>query len=65
MNSLAQIERGTITEETEHGYRAASTDRPGIVTPPMTGIQGEKYAKGDRVYFFLFPDGTGKILCRL
>lgn len=61
----ATIERGYIAGAESSGYIVKSYDRDGIESPPMTPIDNESYTKGDKVYFFLFPDGTGKILCRL
>lgn len=61
----AVIERGKITTATDEGYTVASFDRDGIVTPPIQPIHDTSYTEGDKVYFFLFPDGTGKILCGL
>lgn len=60
----AVVERGTISAITADGYEVKSMDRNGIVAPNITGIHDEAYSVGDRVYFFLFRDGTGRILCR-
>ena len=59
------IERGKILAASEEGYRIASLDREGIETPPLEAADGKAYLEGDKVYFFYFPDGTGKILCGL
>lgn len=61
----AAIERGKIMSVTENGYTVSSFDRNGIETPPITAIDDSTYAAGDTVYFFVFSDGTGKILCGL
>lgn len=61
----ALIERGVITAEIDGGYSVESFDRKGVITPPITGISQETYSAGDRVFFFLFNDGHGKILARL
>ena len=74
----AFIERGKIKAVEAEGYIVASLDREGIETPPIQCIHREvydhltryveesipekKYTVGDTVYFFLFPDGTGKII---
>lgn len=58
----AKIERGKILAAEEGGYIVASTDRPGIETGPLTPISENTYTAGDAVYFFVFPDGTGKII---
>lgn len=65
MEGLAGIERGTVTKALEKRYQVASMDRPGIVTPPILAIGRESYSAGDSVYFFLFPDGSGKILSKI
>ena len=59
----AWIERGIIAEVREDGYVVASIDRDGIISPPIQPIGENDYAEGDLVCFFLFPDGTGKIIC--
>lgn len=64
MDKCVCIERGYIVDVTaDGGYCVASYDRPGIETPPIKPINSNTYTKGNLVYFFLFPDGTGKILC--
>lgn len=62
----AFIERGEIRTKAGDKYAVTSLDRPGIEAAEMAA-EGEEgtYAIGDRVYFFLFRDGTGKILCRM
>ena len=59
----ARVERGIILLVTEHGHVVASLDRNGITTPPIQSVDGTAYSVGDIVYFFLFNDGSGKILC--
>lgn len=66
------IERGKITTITDGGYSVSSLDRDGIVTPPLKAIQyGQSsgtlpnYKVGDRVYFFVFSDGTGRIIDKM
>ena len=59
----ATIERGKILAAETDGYIIASVDRPGIETGPIQAIDENTYTAGDAVYFFVFPDGTGKILC--
>lgn len=61
--SRGAIERGMIRTVSEEGYAIASLDRDGIETPPLKPLSGGVYRQGDRVYFFYFPDGTGRILC--
>ena len=63
MEKGAMIERGFIASVETDGYCVASWDRAGIQTPPIQPINSNTYTTGDLVYFFLFPDGTGKILC--
>ena len=61
----AAIERGVILSASQGLYTVKSLDRDGIESPPIGTADGTTYQAGDRVYFFLFPDGTGKILCAL
>lgn len=63
MEKGACIERGKILIATEAGYTVQSLDRDGIVTPPIQPTDDSTYTVDDMVYFFLFRDGTGKILC--
>lgn len=60
----AVIERGKISTVSINGYTVESLDRQGITTPLITGIDDTNYTVGDIVLFFLFRDGTGKILCK-
>lgn len=64
------IERGKVIEVAESGYRIASLDRDGIETPPIKPIESGQgitpvYAVGDKVYYFFFHDGTGRIICAI
>ena len=59
------VERGQVTEAKEDGYIVTSYERPGVITPPMKGINNEEYSAGDRVFFFLFNDGDGRIIGKL
>lgn len=59
------IERGRILEKTSEGYTVASIDREGIVTQPLKPIDAREYARDDLVYFFVFCDGTGRIVCHM
>lgn len=59
---VAAIERGIIQSATDEGYTIASLDRKGIETPPVRPMGDETYSVGDKVYFFLFRDGTGRII---
>jgi len=60
---MAQIERGWIAEASDGLYRVASYGRDGLVTPWIMPLDPEaEYTAGDKVYFFLFNDGTGRIL---
>lgn len=74
MSLGAIIERGKVKEKKEGKYVIESTDRAGVITPPLDVtkhvlLKDEMYAKpekfevGDKVYFFMFPDGTGRIIC--
>ena len=60
----ASVERGKIAEVTEAGYRVENLDRRGIVTCAISCVDNTQYNAGDMVYFFMFRDGTGKILCK-
>lgn len=57
------IERGKILTAAQGEYTVSSYDRDGIVTPPVEAINNITYSVGDDVYYFIFPDGTGKIIC--
>lgn len=61
----AVIERGKILRADESGYTVASLDREGIESPPIGALGDTTYTVGDTVYFFLFRDGTGKIVSKL
>lgn len=63
MDYGAVIERGKVISAGEKGYTVASLDRPGIEAPEIKAIDGGTYTVGNAVYFFLFPDGTGRIIC--
>lgn len=63
MDKGASVERGRVLTATAEGYIVASYDRDGIETPPIKPINDNTYTTGDLVYFFLFRDGTGKIIC--
>ena len=66
------IERGKITAVSEDGYSVASIDRYGIETPPLKALEyGQSggsvptYSVGETVYYFVFRDGTGRIICAI
>jgi hypothetical protein len=59
----AALERGQVETATETGCTVRSFDRPGLITPEIPAMGDDTYAAGDNVLFFLFPDGTGVILC--
>ena len=61
----AAIERGVILSASQDLYTVKSLDRDGIESPPIGAADSTTYQQDDRVYFFLFPDGTGKILCAM
>nr|DAU77505.1 MAG TPA: hypothetical protein [Caudoviricetes sp.] len=62
---MSNIERGEIREKTESGYVVASLDREGIETQPIKALEDKEYTVGERVYFFCFQDGTGKIISNI
>lgn len=61
----AKIERGVIQRVTEDGFIVLSYDREGLETPQIKTVQNHQYSAGDRVYFFLYDDGSGKIICAM
>lgn len=61
----AKIERGVIAQTVDGKYTVQSFDRPGLVTPPIETINQQQHNAGDRVYFFLFDDGCGKIIASM
>lgn len=63
MEKAGNIERGSIKAVSGDGYSVSSYDRIGIETPPIKAIDNKTYSVGDKVYFFYFNDGTGKIIC--
>ena len=63
MERTGKIERGIIKAASKDGYTIASYDREGIETPPLMPLEEETYSVGDKVYFFYFHDGTGRIIC--
>lgn len=62
----AALERGVI-ERIENGrYAVRSLTRDGIVSMPIrTTPNTGTLSVGDRVYFFVFPDGDGLVLDRM
>lgn len=58
----ARLERGEITEASAQGYTVVSSERPGIISPPISDMFGNDHDVGDRVIFFLFEDGDGRII---
>ena len=64
MENCAIVERGVITEKTEDGYKILSLDRDGLDVPPLAPVTtGDVFAVGQKVYYFVFNDGTGRIIC--
>ena len=61
----AVIERGEIIEIENNLYVVRSLTRSGVITPPMRAADGTTYRNGDRVYFFMFADGNGRIIAGL
>lgn len=59
----AALERGVVETIEGGGYRVASMTRYGITTPVLKSLETDLKV-GDRVYFFLFPDGDGLILAK-
>lgn len=61
----AVLERGEVMEAANGKYRVESLTRIGITTPPLPALQGLSAQVGDRVYFYLFDDGTGILIAKL
>lgn len=57
------VERGEVSQVHQDGYIISSLDRNGIITRPIKPVGTESYKAGDRVYYFIFNDGTGRIIC--
>ena len=58
------IERGWITEKTGSTYTVESYDRPGVTAWGLKSME-QSHSTGDKVYFFVFPDGGGLILRKI
>lgn len=58
----ARIERGKILASEDGKYTIESYDRDGLSVTGLPAVGNESYAVGDRVYFFLFSDGTGAVI---
>lgn len=55
-----RIERGIIIEVCSDGYKVESYSRDGMITLSLPADQ--ELEAGNWVYFFVFPDGRGKII---
>ena len=62
----ARVERGRVIAMEGNGARVASLSRTGVVTPPLAyDIRFEPpISTGDGVFFFVFEDGSGRIIGR-
>ena len=59
-----RIERGVVTAVNGDTYTVESYDRPGIIAEEIGSVDEDAtYSEEDKVCFFFFPDGTGKIIC--
>lgn len=58
----AYLERGIITQVMGTRYCLNSFSRSGLSIRDIPAFGGAEYKTGDRVYFFIFDDGTGLIL---
>lgn len=59
----AGIERGLVVSVSGGKAVIRSFGRSGLLTPPLPCLtSGLTLAANDRVYFFLFEDGTGAIM---
>ena len=59
-----QIERGRITAITGNTYTVESYDRPGVTAWGLKSME-QSHNAGDKVYFFVFPDGSGLIIHKM
>lgn len=57
------IHIGTIVNTDNGSYTVKSITESPMETPPMTAIDDAEYSAGDRVCYFLFDNGFGKIIC--
>jgi hypothetical protein len=63
---LGIIERGEVTTAEDGYYTVKSIDREGIETPPLRPLMdGYSFTVGQKVCYFYFKDGTGRIVCDL
>jgi len=58
----AHVERGIITFTDNGMHTVKSFCRDGLSISGLPAIGGAIFNIGDRVYFFIFDDGTGLIL---
>lgn len=58
------LERGRVVGIENEKYRVESLDRPGLKSKAMKVFSGETLTEGDSVFFYLFADGDGIILCK-
>ena len=58
------IERGKVIEAATTGYRIASPPLKPIESGQNSG-ETPTYNVGDMVYYFIFHDGTGRIICAI
>lgn len=69
--NYGRIERGQVIskyDDIAKGailYRVQSLDRDGIIIPEMRSVDDRTYELEEKVYYFSFPDGTGRILCSM
>lgn len=61
----ALIERGEVLTAEDAAYTVKSYDRDGVVTPPIPAIDNVNPDVGNRVFFFMFNDGSGRIIARM
>ena len=60
------IERGKVIAVSDGKYTVKSLEREGITTRPIQPLfDGATYDVGDKVTYFVFNDGTGRIICDL
>jgi len=57
------IERGEIISADNGTYDVKSLDREGIKLQLTALREEDSYSAGDKVSYFCFRDGTGRIIC--
>lgn len=65
-NNGALMEIGVIEKIENDKYVVASITRPGMKTLPLKALSGDDILSvGDKVFFFMLPNGDGCVLTTL